>query len=490
MRGDITRMRSELAAVSAARDAHLEEMRAFLRTSAAERRRDEEAARARRAAAESNRVRASLAWASRAESARVAHRPPTNPRADSESERPVPQSRLGLVFDDAPSDVGADAVRVALGLPATTTTSEGDEAAGRRRAPHGNDADEDEDTDEEASSLGRSAVRLSSRQDGRLRAQWDAWRRETMRTMERDAESKARAVVAARRRDGGASRSGGGGGGARARGSGRRRRRRASPPPRRDWRRSPPPPRDARRRVSKISNEESTRKWRRLSRRARVDAGLAIDAPSRDARREATETVARDARRDALVAAAHAAKAAANAEATTWSEPALATPGKTRRRDQDAAANVARDASHRAMTAMLESRRLDDAADAVTETEDEDDADAEAERCFRADVLSVETASKENDDAFGETRDVGDANLAESTACDLVPIDVRAAALAIESESSADSIARAPLADAADAARALAASPNPRSCGVDARVRVFRVATATSRSLRLGGHAA
>ena len=115
------------------------------------------------------------------------------------------------------------------------------------------------------------------------------------------------------------------------------------------------------------------------------------------------------------------------------------------------------------MTAMLESRRLDDAADAVTETEDEDVADAEAARCFRADVLSVETASKENDDAFGEKRDVGDANLAESTACDLVPIDVRAAALAIESESSADSIARAPLADAADAARALAASPNPRS---------------------------
>ena len=211
-------------------------------------------------------------------------------------------------------------------------------------------------------------------------------------------------------------------------------------------------------------------------RRARVDAGLAIDAPSRDARREATETVARDARRDALVAAAHAAKAAANAEATTWSEPALATPGKTRRRDQDAAANVARDASHRAMTAMLESRRLDDAADAVTETEDEDDADAEAERCFRADVLSVETASKENDDAFGETRDVGDANLAESTACDLVPIDVRAAALAIESESGADSIARAPLADAADAARALAASPNPRSAySTPASVRLLRL---------------
>ena len=65
---------------------------------------------------------------------------------------------------------------------------------------------------------------------------------------------------------------------------------------------------------------------------------------------------------------------------------------------------------------------------------------------------------------FGETRDVGDANLAESTACDLVPIDVRAAALAIESESSADSIARArPRRRGGRGARALAASPNPRS---------------------------
>ena len=144
------------------------------------------------------------------------------------------------------------------------------------------------------------------------------------------------------------------------------------------------------------------------------------------------------------------------------------------------------------MTAMLESRRLDDAADAVIETEDEDDADAEAERCFRADVLSVETASKENVDTFGETRDAGDANLAESTACDLDPIDVRAAALAIESESGAGSDRARASRRRGGRARALAASPNPHSLGFDATrlVRVFRVATARSRGFRLGGHAA